>query len=42
MEVQYTKTGFGGMWVREQYSNIEISVLLICFFVLGKQGCSEH
>lgn len=32
MEVQYTKTGFGGMWVREQYSNIEISVLLIMFF----------
>lgn len=24
MEVQYTKTGFGGMWVREQYSNTVI------------------
>lgn len=42
IEVQYTKTGFGGMWVREQCSDRNLCFYLQCYFVLGKQGCCEH
>lgn len=44
IEAQYTRTGFGGMWVREYFNYINLFVIsqIRNVFFIGQQRCSQY